>query len=152
MRRLAIVAAVTLTSVAFVPSALAAGPQVVDGGGQGTVDGTPFSQFGFSVTRSADGSVRGHFNCLMAGASEFPGFDLMAVRGRVSSLVVAGDTATLEGTGMFQTGNQGKQAATFRAVVTEGGPGEGTLHLTLLTPFFFDLPTETVLNGLITIH
>jgi hypothetical protein len=152
MRRLAIVAAVTLTSVAFVPSALAAGPQVVSGGGRGTIDGTPFSQFGFSVTRAADGSVQGYFNCLMAGASEFTGFDLMAVRGQVTSVVVAGDTATLEGVGMFQTGNQGKLPATFQATVTDGGPGVGTLHLTLLTPLFFDLPTETVLNGLITIQ
>lgn len=134
-------------------SALAAGPQVVNGGGRGTINGTnPFSQFGFGVTRSADGSVQGSFNCLMAGASEFPGFDLMAVRGQVTSVVISGNTATLEGSGMFQTGNQGKQPATFRGVVTEGGPGVGTLQLTLLTPFVFILPTETVLNGHITIH
>jgi hypothetical protein len=48
---------------------------------------------------------------------------------------------------MFQTGNQGKSPATFRVVVTEGGPSVGTLHLTLLTPFEFVLPTEHVLNG-----
>jgi hypothetical protein len=110
-----------------------------------------FSQFGFGVSVAPDGSARGHFNCLMAGASEFPGFDLMAVRGRVTSAVINGSTATLEGAGMFQTGNQGKQAATFRAVVTAGGPGAGTLQLTLLTPFVFVLPTETVLNGTIRI-
>jgi hypothetical protein len=120
----------------------------VSGGGRGTVDGsTPFSQFGFQVTRHDDGSVTGHFNCLMAGASEFPGFDLMAVRGQVTDAVFAGDEVTFEGTGMFQTGNQGKSPATFRVVVTEGGPGEGTLQLTLLTPFEFVLPTEYVLDG-----
>jgi hypothetical protein len=126
----------------------AAAPAHANGGGRGTVNGTvPFSQFGFQVSRHADGSVTGHFNCLMAGASEFPGFDLMAVRGQVTSAVIAGDRATFEGSGMFQTGNQGKSAATFRVVVTEGGPGEGTLQLTLMTPFEFVLPTEYVLNG-----
>ena len=88
----------------------------------------------------------------MAGASEFPGFDLMAVRGQITTVAVSGNTATFEGVGMFQTGNQGKEPATFRVVVTAGGPGVGILHLTLLTPFVFDLPPETVLNGNITIH
>jgi hypothetical protein len=45
-----------------------------------------------------------------------------------------------------------KSAATFHAVVTAGGPGVGTLHLTLLTPMFFDLPVEHVLHGQISIH
>jgi hypothetical protein len=45
-----------------------------------------------------------------------------------------------------------KSAATFHVEVTPGGPGVGTLHLTLLTPFFFDLPTEQVLAGQISIH
>jgi hypothetical protein len=53
---------------------------------------------------------------------------------------------------MFQTRNQGKAPATFRIVVTEGGPGIGTLQLTLLTPFLSVLPPETVLNGTITIR
>jgi hypothetical protein len=36
--------------------------------------------------------------------------------------------------------------------VTAGGPGVGTLHLTLLTPFVFDLPIEQVMDGQINIH
>jgi hypothetical protein len=32
------------------------------------------------------------------------------------------------------------------------GPGVGTLHLTLLTPFLFDLPLEYVLKGQISIE
>lgn len=154
MKRLFILsAALLLSAFLSVPPAAAGGPTVANGGGRGTVDGTnAFSQFGFAVTRSADGWVHGQFNCLMAGASEFPGFDLMAVRGQVTTVAVSGSTATFEGAGMFQTGNQGKEPATFRVVVTEGGPGVGTLHLTLLTPFLFDLPTEIVLNGAITIH
>jgi hypothetical protein len=154
MRRVLALAAVVLAAVMLVAAPVqAAAPDRVNGGGRGTVDGvTPFSQFGFQVSRHADGSVTGQFNCLMAGASEFPGFDLMAVRGRVTDAVFTGDEVTFEGTGMFQTGNQGKSPATFRVVVTEGGPGEGTLQLTLLTPFEFVLPTESVLNGRIDVH
>ena len=71
----------------IVPAASsAAGPVAATGGGRGTVDGVhAFSDFGFSVMRSTDGSVAGHFNCLMAGSSQFPGFTLMAVRGQVTS-------------------------------------------------------------------
>jgi hypothetical protein len=154
MKRLFIPSAVLLLLFTlFVSPAAAGSPGVANGGGRGTVDGTtPFSQFGFAVTRSADGWVRGQFNCLMAGASEFPGFDLMAVRGQVTTVAVSGNTATFEGAGMFQTGNLGKQPATFLVVVTGGGPDVGTLQLTLLTPFLFVLPTESVLDGEITIH
>lgn len=128
----------------------ASGPHSVNGGGHGTLDGqTAFSQFGLQVSLDADGKVNGHFNCLMAGVSEFPGFDLMAVRGQVTEAEFEGDTASFSGSGMFQTGNQGKAPATFRVVVTQGGPGVGTLRLTLVTPFEFALPTEYVLNGAI---
>ncbi len=155
MKRLMVVlAAVVLTMVA-VPAipATAVERDVVNGGGHGTIDGTTaFSQFGLEASRIADGGVSGHFNCLMAGVSEFAGFDLMAVRGKLTNVIINGDTATLEGIGMLQTGNQGKHPATFRAVVTEGGPGVGTLQLTLLAPFVFELPTETVLNGGIHLH
>src|SRR6266508_2785265 len=117
MRRLLISLAVA--TLALAPSSLAAAASVANGGGHGTVDGTtPFSQFGFGVTKGADGSVQ----------------------------------ASFDGVGMFQTGNQGKSPATFHAEVTSGGPGVGTLRLTLLTPFFFPLPTERVLNGQISIH
>ena len=136
----------------LVPAAAAAGPAVANGGGHGTDGIRPFSQFGFGVTRSADGSVQGHFNCLMAGATQFPGFTLMAVRGQVTSATIGSGSASFDGAGMFQTGNQGKSPATFHVDVTAGGPGVGTLHLTLLTPFFFDLPIEQVMDGQISIH
>jgi hypothetical protein len=145
---LAILAAVCV----LVPAAAVAGPAVANGGGHGT-DGTrPFSQFGFDVTRSANGSVQGHFNCLMAGETRFPGFTLMAVRGQVTSGTIGSSSASFDGAGMLQTGNQGKFPATFHVDVTAGGPGVGTLHLTLLTPFFFDLPIEQVMDGQISIH
>jgi hypothetical protein len=153
MKRLLGALAGLLAVCALVPAASAAGPAAATGGGRGTLDGVhAFSDFGFSVTRSADGSVQGHFNCLMAGSSQFPGFTLMAVRGQVMHAAIGGSTASFDGVGMFQTGNQGKSAATFHAVVTAGGPGVGTLHLTLLTPMFFDLPVEHVLHGQISIH
>ena len=153
MKRFFGVLAGLVAACALVPAAAAAGPTIANGGGRGTVDGgTPFSQFGFSVTRSADGSVQGNFNCLMAGASQVPGFTLMAVRGQVTSAAISGSTASFDGVGMFQTGNQGKSPATFHVEVTAGGPGVGTLQLTLLTPFVFVLPTEHVLNGQISIH
>ena len=96
MRRLLPVLVVLLAVLP--PAAAATSPENVNGGGRGTVDGvTPFSQFGFQVSKAADGDVRGEFNCLMAGASRFDPFTLMAVRGQVTSLSVSGDTATFEG-------------------------------------------------------
>jgi len=156
MRRvLAMLAGVALVAtVALAPAeATAAAPRFASGGGQGTTDATtPFSQFGFEVARHPDGRVTGSFNCLMAGVSEVPGFDLMAVRGQVTSAEFSGDQVSFTGTGMLQTGNQGRSPATFQVVVTEGGPGEGTLQLTLLTPVVLVLPTEHVLNGQIDIR
>jgi hypothetical protein len=153
MKRFFAAFAGVVAACALVPAATAADPAVVSGGGRGTVDGTrPFSQFGFSVTRFADGSVQGNFNCLMAGGSQFPGFTLMAVRGEVTNATMTANGASFSGAGMFQTGNQGKAPATFHVEVTAGGPGVGTLQLTLLTPFVFVLPTEEVLNGQISIH
>lgn len=108
MKRFCCSLAVLAAACVLVPAAAVAGPAVANGGGHGTDGVRPFSQFGFSVTRAADGSVQGHFNCLMAGATEFPGFTLMAVRGQVTSATIGSGSASFDGTGMFQTGNQGK--------------------------------------------
>jgi hypothetical protein len=51
----------------------------------------------------------------------------------------------------WQTGPGGTSPATFHVEVTAGDPRVGTLHLTLLTPFLFALPTEQALNGQIRI-
>ena len=154
MRRLLVFAAALLAAVVLItPTAGASTSAAINGGGRGTVDGTtPFSQFGFQLTRHADGSLTGHFNCLMAGSSQFPGFDLMAVRGDVTDAAFTADGAIFSGEGMLQTGNQGKSAATFRVVVTEGGPGVGTMQLSLLTPMVMNMPTEHVFNGQIAMH
>src|SRR5436305_13852048 len=114
---------VAVIALVLASPALAAGPHVANGGGHGTVDGTtPFSQFGFGVTTN-DGSVNGSFNCLMAGASQFPGFTLMAVRGQITNAVIGASAASFDGAGMFQTGPDGKFPATFHVDVTEGRPG-----------------------------
>jgi opacity protein-like surface antigen len=155
MKRLVVALAVLLATCALVPAASsAAGPVAATGGGRGTVDGVQaFSDFGFSVTRSSEGAVEGHFNCLMAGSSQFPGFTLMAVRGQVTQATMGASSASFDGVGMFLApGVFDKSAATFHVEVTAGGPGVGTLHLTLLTPMFFDLPVEHVLHGQISIH
>jgi hypothetical protein len=49
-------------------------------------------------------------------------------------------------------GGRNEVVRLFDVRVTAGGPGVGTLQLTLLTPFVFPLPTEHVLNGQISIH
>ena len=108
MKRFCLSLAVVSAACVLVPAAAVAGPAVANGGGHGTDGIRPFSQFGFSVTRSADGSVQGHFNCLMAGATQFPGFTLMAVRGQVTSATIGSGSASFDGAGMLQTGNQGK--------------------------------------------
>lgn len=155
MKRLVGALAVLIAACALVSAASsAAGPAAATGGGRGTVDGVhAFSDFGFSVMRSSDGAVGGHFNCLMAGSSQFPGFTLMAVRGQVNQATVGASSASFDGVGMFLApGVFDKSPATFHVEVTAGGPGVGTLHLTLLTPMFFDLPVEHVLRGQISIH
>jgi opacity protein-like surface antigen len=155
MKRLVTALAVLLAACALVPAAAsAAGPVAATGGGRGTVDGVhAFSDFGFSVMSASGGAVEGHFNCLMAGSSQFPGFTLMAVRGQVTHATMGASTASFDGVGMFLApGVFDKSAATFHVEVTAGGPGVGTLHLTLLTPMFFDLPVEHVLHGQISIH
>jgi hypothetical protein len=155
MKRLVGALAVLMAVCALVPAASsAAGPAAATGGGRGTVDGVnAFSDFGFSVIFSSDGAVRGHFNCLMAGSSQFPGFTLMAVRGQVTQATVGASSASFDGVGTFLApGVFEKSPATFHVEVTAGGPGVGTLHLTLLTPMFFDLPVEHVLRGQIRTH
>jgi hypothetical protein len=152
MRTLGLLTAL-LTALALAPTAFAAGPSAANGGGRGAVNGTtPFSQFGFGVTKGVDGSIHGSFNCLMAGSSQFPGFTLMAVRGQVTTAVIGQGAASFDGVGMLQTGPDGKFPATFHVDVTEGGPGVGTLELTLITPFPFPMPLEHVLAGRISIR
>ena len=157
MRRLTmrckLLLAVVAGALVAAPTALAAGPVIANGGGIGTVDGvTPFSHFGFGVTFSS--SVRGEFNCLMAGNAAFPGFEpLMKVSGAVTGGVVNATlgTAAFDGSGTLNLGPSGSMPATFHVDVRAGGAGVGILHLTVLTPLF-PVPAERVLHGYISIH
>jgi hypothetical protein len=142
--------------VILVPShAVAAGSVQVNGGGRGTLDGVnPFSQFGFGVSIAPGGPAQGHFTCLMAGSSVFPGFEpLMKVDGEVSSgsASLAAGTAAFSGSGTLNLGPSGTMPAVFQVDVTEGGAGVGTMTLSVLNLLFF-LPTETVMHGRITIQ
>jgi hypothetical protein len=109
------------------------------------------------------GAAAGHFNCLMAGRSTFPGFQLMAVRGSVNAGTGTTSTASFSGAGTllynFQAGDGRTQNAdvTFAVNVTEGGPGIGSLQLTVTgVPFVpggvAAFPPEFVASGQITIH
>jgi hypothetical protein len=90
----------------------------------------------------------------MAGSSVFPGFEpLMMVGGEISSgsANLAAGTAQFFGSGTLNLGPSGTMPAVFRVDVTEGGPGVGTLTLSVLNLLFF-LPTETVMHGRIAIQ
>jgi hypothetical protein len=155
-KKLLLAAAVLFAIGAFGPAtAVARPPVVVSGGGTGTFDGVhPGSQFGLGVVfRGA--SVRGHFNCVMAGRSAFAGLRLMKVAGRVTagSANAAAGTATFSGTGTLHM-NNAKSRVAFTVNVTRGGPGVGTLQLTVNGPpvGLFPLPVEHVATGQISVH
>ena len=143
----------------------------VRGGGTGTfgadldadgdVDG---SQFAFAVRIGADGSARGRFVCLMAGRSDFLGLSLMSVNGPVLSGSIGAGTATFSGTARINLGGgEIIDGVAFQATVSPGGPGTGTLRLTVIGAFDgvpgdttpgngnYDLPDETVISGRISI-
>jgi hypothetical protein len=164
MKRLVVLGAL-LAAVTFAPAATAAAPVVVNGGGTGSLNpsGTPpFSQFGMGIRILGGGRAAGHFNCLMAGRSAFPGFQLMAVRGSVTAGTATATTASFSGAGTllynFTGGGRTQKAdVTFSVNVTEGGPAVGTLELTVTgVPFVpggvAEFPPEWVSSGQIAIH
>ena len=149
------------------------GPLVVNGGGAGTfaadldgdgdVDG---SRFGLGATIRAGGAAQGHFECLMAGDSDILGLSLMAVEGKVmtGSADVAG-TATLGGVGTVNLANGTLfRGVPFTVQLKTGGPGSGSLKLTVIGAFDrvpgdsvpgngnYDLPWERVVHGRIDVR
>jgi hypothetical protein len=154
MRKLFV--ATVICSVALAGTGAAAtAPVILSGGGTGTFDGVhPGSQFGLGVVFGG-GSVRGHFNCVMAGRSAVSGLRLMKVDGQVSagSVNLAGGTATFSGTGALHMDNKISQVA-FTVRVKAGGRGVGTLQLTVNGPPVGSLVlgVETVATGQITLH
>ena len=156
VKKLLLAAAILVTIGAFGPAtAVARSPVVLSGGGTGTFDGIhPGSQFGMGVVfRGA--TVGGHFNCVTAGRSAFAGLRLMKVDGRVTggSANAAAGTATFSGVGTLHMNNARSQVA-FTVNVTHGGPGIGTLQLTVNGPpvGLFPLPVEHVATGQFSVH
>ncbi|HEY3601180.1 MAG TPA: hypothetical protein VGK72_04430 [Chthoniobacterales bacterium] len=153
------------------PSGAAAQPSSVNGGGNGTfnadldgdgdIDGT---HFGFAVVLTPKGAVNGHFTCQMAGNMDFLGLKLMLVEGQVSSAFFAPTSVTFSGTAdvTFEPGGVFTDIP-FTVIATAGGPGAGTIQLTLIGVFDgvtgdtipgdnnYSLPVETVLSGNISI-
>jgi hypothetical protein len=171
-KSLVLLAAVTV--IGMQPAiAEALGSLMVRGGGTGTfgtdldgdgrVDG---SQFGMSVAIMEDGAARGHFLCLMAGRSQILGLSVMSVAGPVTGGAINGDgSATFTGVGTVNLGNgQIFRGVSFRVTVSGGGPGVGTLQLTVIGAFEgvpgdtisgngnYDLPVETVVSGQIALE
>ncbi len=156
VKKLLLAAAVLLTIGVLGPAtAVASAPVVVSGGGTGTFDRIhPGSQFGMGVVFRGE-SVRGHFNCVMAGRSAFAGLRLMKVDGQVTAGSANPDvgTATFSGIATLHMDNAKSQVA-FSASVTRGGPGIGTLQLTVNGPpvGLFPLPLEFVATGQISVR
>ncbi|HEU0022429.1 MAG TPA: hypothetical protein VFR55_12280 [Dehalococcoidia bacterium] len=126
--------------------------------GDGEIDG---SQFGLGVRILGNSSANGHFQCLMAGRSDILGLPLMAVEGKVTTGNVNSDgTATFGGLARVNLGD-GTIFSDVPITVTAsaGGPGVGTLTLTVIGAFDgvpgdtiigngnYDLPIETVSSG-----
>jgi hypothetical protein len=156
MKRFLTALCVLMAVGAFAPASVAAGgAAIANGGGNGTFDGVNSgSHFGFAVVYQA--SVRGHFECNMAGNAAFDGLHLMAVEGAVTSgtVNVATGTATFAGTATLHVDSQ-KSTIGFEVEIHEGGPLAGWLRLTVFdSPFgpVFTFPLEHVLTGQITVH
>jgi len=130
--------------------------------GDGDIDG---SHFGISVSISGDNAAKGHFNCLMAGNADILGLPIMSVQGKVTQGWTDANGATFNGSGTVNLGNGTMfKDVPFSVTVTAGGPGAGTLRLTVIGAFDgvpgdtnvgngnYDLPTETVATGQIKIQ
>lgn len=148
-------------------------PSMVTGGGTGTfgvdldgdgdVDG---SHFGFGVVQGRGVSARGHFMCQMAGNADFLGLKLMLVEGHVvSASFQSTDSVNFDGIGSVNLANGTVfRNVPFTVVVTAGGPGTGTMQLTVIGAFDgvpgdtsigdenYSLRVETVTTGLISIE
>lgn len=153
---------------------------IVTGAGQGSLgdldgDGDDDgSYFGVAVHRVGHGkkaTIAGHFICAMWGNTDFLGLALMGVEGQITSATTGhkgrARAVTLTGVGTVDLGMGPSGFFTgvpFEVLLTEGGPGVGTLKLTVIGAFDgtpgdtivgngnFDIPTETITSGHIIIH
>jgi hypothetical protein len=118
-------------------------PTIVTGGGTGTfaadLDGDgdiDASHFGFAVIQGPRASVRGHFMCQMAGNADFLDLKLMAVEGRVLRAQFSDETVTFSGEGSVNLADGTVfRGMPFEVSVTPGGPGVGTMQLTVIGAF-----------------
>jgi hypothetical protein len=152
---------------------------IVTGAGEGTFDADidddediDGSYFGVAVHRLDHGKrslVEGHFVCAMWGKTDVLGLPLMAVEGAVTSATMdrKKETVTLKGVGTVDLGSGPSGFYTdvpFEVRVTEGGPGIGSIKLTVIGVFDgvpgdtvpgngnYDLPVEKVFSGHIRIE
>ena len=174
LRRMLIAAAawlaVALVSLSFAPAAAVERTTVAGGGqstfeadldGDGDIDG---SYFGVAV-EVRGGSSEGHFVCAMWGNTDILGLALMAVEGPITEAELNDDgSVTLRGVGTVDLGQGKGELLTnvpFEVTLTEGGPDEGTLRLTVIGAFDgvpgdtipgndnYDLPVETLVSGFV---
>jgi hypothetical protein len=174
MKRLFVLLA--LLAIVLLPASPALGQPVVHvtGGGAGTfaqdldgdgdIDG---SRFGIGVVIAEGGVADGHFECLMAGASDILGLPLMAVEAKVTagSADPRAGTAAFGGVARVNLANGTIfSGVPIQVEVTAGAAGTATMRLTVIGAFDgvpgdqipsngnYDLPTETVERGRIDIH
>jgi hypothetical protein len=174
MQRLLVL--VALVAIMVLPATQALGQSVVHvtGGGAGTfaldldgdgdIDG---SRFGIGVVIAEGGVATGHFECLMAGASDILGLPLMAVEAKVTqgSADPQAGTAAFGGVARVNLANGTIfSGVPVQVAVTAGPAGTATMRLTVIGAFDgvpgdqipsngnYDLPTETVQRGRIDIH
>lgn len=168
MRRLTLV---LLAAILLAPMArpVAAQATTVSGGGQSTFDAdldgdgdVDGSYFGLALTVRGD-AVEGHFVCAMWGNTDILDLAVMGVEGPVDRAEVRDGRVTFSGVGTVDLGTDDGffTDVPFEVVMTEGGPGKGTLQLTVIGAFDgvpgdtipgnnnYDLPVETVSNGFI---
>jgi hypothetical protein len=156
MRRVVCLAIVLLLA-GIVGSPLPARAQAasdVNGGGTAAGPDTS-SQFGMGIDIAGDGSVAGHFNCVMAGRSAMNGLSDMTVRGSVTHATITPAGATFGGVGTLnmksaQSSTRESMTVGFSVTVTPGGAGVGTLSLAVPDVAF--AMTETITSGQVSIH
>jgi hypothetical protein len=132
--------------------------------GDGDLDG---SRFGIGVVLADGGVAAGHFECLMAGASDILGLPLMAVEAKVTagSADPQAGTASFGGVARVNLANGTIFGdVPVQVAVTAGAAGTATMRLTVIGAFDgvpgdqvpgngnYDLPTETVTAGRIDVH
>ena len=160
-----------LTSCASVESGSAG--KVLAGAGQAAfgadldTDGNPDGSYFGLVAELGGAAAKGHFVCAMWGKTKFMDLPLMGVEGRIQSADMSPDgSVSLEGTGTVDMGSADKffEDVPFKVRVMPGGPGTGSLQLTVIGSFDgapgdiqpdngnYDMPEETVASGQIVLR